>query len=237
MAMSKKVLGWRFVQLDGTTPHLADRDVVGKTRHVTGTIELCQNGLHGSIRPLDAVRYGCGALVQRVQHSGTVLHDTDKLCSSARKLLWEADATTALHLFACDEAERVLLTERDAGRDPDPRSWEAIRVKRAWICGEATDEELDEARAAAARVARAAYAAAAAEAPNTAAATYAARAARAAYAADAAAETADAADAAATANTAAYAAYAADASVAATDAADAAANVRLTTLLETLQPA
>jgi len=44
-----------------------------------------------------------------------------------------------LHNFSCDCAERALLRERNAGREPDPRSWKAIRIKRRWIKGEITD--------------------------------------------------------------------------------------------------
>ena len=48
-----------------------------------------------------------------------------------------------LHLLACDFAERVAHLTRD------PRSAEATRVKRLWLDGKATDEELATARAAA----------------------------------------------------------------------------------------
>jgi hypothetical protein len=48
-----------------------------------------------------------------------------------------------LHLLACDFAEAALKRERKAGREPDPRSWEAIRIKRLWVDGKATDDELE----------------------------------------------------------------------------------------------
>jgi hypothetical protein len=54
-----------------------------------------------------------------------------------------------LHEFACVCAERALTREREAGREPDPRTWAAITVKRRWLCGEATDVELAAARDAA----------------------------------------------------------------------------------------
>jgi hypothetical protein len=58
-----------------------------------------------------------------------------------------------LHEFACRCAERVLKKAKVT----DERSWNAIKTKRAWLKGEATDEELRAARAAAAaRAARAA---------------------------------------------------------------------------------
>ena len=50
-----------------------------------------------------------------------------------------------LHLFACEVAEQAL----GKIENPDPRSIEAIRVKRLWLDGKATNEELAASRAAA----------------------------------------------------------------------------------------
>jgi hypothetical protein len=63
-------------------------------------------------------------------------------------------------LFATDCAERALLRERAAGREPDERSWTVVRVARAYARGGATDEELAAAKAAARAAAWAARAAA-----------------------------------------------------------------------------
>ncbi len=52
------------------------------------------------------------------------------------------DAETILREWACDCAERALTREREAGRETDPRSWEAIAVARRYNKGEATKEEL-----------------------------------------------------------------------------------------------
>lgn len=66
----------------------------------------------------------------------------DKLWSVLREELIPAPI---LHEFGCVCAEYALsLIE-----NPDPRSIKAIEVKRAWMRGEATDEELDAARDAA----------------------------------------------------------------------------------------
>ena len=54
-----------------------------------------------------------------------------------------------LRLLACCFAETALYCERNAGREPDERSWEAIRVSRLFTEGKATKEELAAARAAA----------------------------------------------------------------------------------------
>ena len=47
-----------------------------------------------------------------------------------------------LHELACTFAERALKRERKAGREPDKRSWDAIKAKRLWLNGKITDEEL-----------------------------------------------------------------------------------------------
>jgi hypothetical protein len=95
-----------------------------------------------------------------------------------------------MRIFACTCAERTLLRERAAGREPDERSWTAVAVARRYALGEATDAELDDARADA-------YAAASAAAWNTARAAAGASARAAARAAaSAAAWAADAAGAA-----------------------------------------
>src|SRR5690606_5004549 len=64
-------------------------------------------------------------------------------------VLWMADATRTLHEFGLWCAEQALQRERAAGREPDPRSWKALEVKRRWLAGDAGDDELAAARAAA----------------------------------------------------------------------------------------
>ena len=55
----------------------------------------------------------------------------------------------ALHSFACWCADRSLSREREVGREPDQRSWNAIAAKRAWLRGEIGDEQLAAAQLAA----------------------------------------------------------------------------------------
>lgn len=45
-------------------------------------------------------------------------------------------------LFAADCAVRALIRARESGREPDPRSWEAVRVTRDVALGTATLKEL-----------------------------------------------------------------------------------------------
>jgi hypothetical protein len=149
--MSEAILAWHFLS-DGARM----RD--GKTIATAGlvcTVEPplipCKNGLHGSIRPSDALQYAPGAWVQRVQHSGEIVRDDDKLCSTVRKSLWIADAARTLHEFAIWCAEETPLADgRMSGALlTDHRSLNALRVKRLWLDGKATDEELAAAWAAA----------------------------------------------------------------------------------------
>ena len=61
-----------------------------------------------------------------------------------------------MYELACRFAEAALKKERDAGSEPDVRSWAAIEAKRKWLNGEITDNELAAAVANARNVARAA---------------------------------------------------------------------------------
>jgi len=160
--MTEHILAWYFLKEDRKLRYAPYTPVEpGQVLRVEGPLELCRRGLHASIRPLDALRYAPGSIVCRVEMGGDIIHGDDKLCASERKTLWVADATRTLHEFACWCAERALLRERDAGREPDPRSWDAVEAKRAWLRGEIDDKALAAAADAAAAAARdAAWAAA-----------------------------------------------------------------------------
>jgi len=161
---------------------------VGEERRVKGKLQMCANGYHSSPTWRDALRYAPGliASIVEVPFRGT-LKDTDKQVSRRRKLIAARGSNRTVILWAAECAERALLREREAGREPDKRSWKAIQVLRLFLDGKATQEQMS-----------AAYAACAAES-----ATYAAHsAAYAAYAAESAAYAAE---------SAAYAAYAASA--------------------------
>ncbi len=77
----------------------------------------------------------------------------DRLWAVLREELIDAPI---LHEFACRCAERALSRIEN----PDPRSLRVIEVKRAWLRGKATDEELAAAQDAARAARHAAWAAA-----------------------------------------------------------------------------
>ena len=148
----KRILAWHFIA-DRTLrfPHNGKENIrirKGQTLHVKPPLVMCHHGLHASINPLDALGYyDCGEpiTVCRVELWGETITGNNKLCAEYRKVLWYADCTKTLHLFACWCAEQALKLV-DV---PDPRSVAAIEVKRSWIDGKATDNELAAASAAA----------------------------------------------------------------------------------------
>ena len=152
MKAQKTVLAWHFVKDDGTNRD-GIKEKIGQWYKVEGEIVPCQRGLHGSVRPLDALEFAPGLILRRTEHRGTIVeHNDDKIASSERRALWQIDATKLLHLFACWAAENAL---KDA-KVTDERCWKAIKIKRQWLGKKATDEELAAARAAARDAARAA---------------------------------------------------------------------------------
>ena len=190
------ILGWHFC--DG--PKLRDGTPIeiGKTYSVTGPLVICDNGLHGSRRAIDALAYGPGGYACRVESWGEIIEHDDKYCSRYRRVIGAADADLVLHEYACCCAEVALLLADII----NPCCWEAIEAKRAWMRGEIDDKELAAAARAAAAAATGAWEAAtgawaAAAAARAAAGAWAARAAAAAAAAAACAAAAVARGAAA----------------------------------------
>jgi hypothetical protein len=140
------ILAWHFVKRHNFAPVL--RDGVTIVQDVTtydGPMEMCHTGLHASVKALDALGYAPGPIACRVECSGDIETSNDKLICRRRRVLWMCYAARPLKLWACDCAERALLRERAAGREPDPRSWKGIEIQRAYLDGKATIEELKEA--------------------------------------------------------------------------------------------
>jgi hypothetical protein len=151
------MLAWHFLRDDrrlNYPPHTLVE--VRQKLTVDPPLSLCNWGLHASKRAIDALGYAPGPIACQVELSGEILEGEDKVCATERTVLKMIDATNVLHEFACWCAEQALLQEREAGREPDPRSWAAIEAKRKWLRGEITDSELAAAREAAWAATRAA---------------------------------------------------------------------------------
>ena len=133
------MLAWHLLSEDKRLGYGDGRLVeVGQTLECEGEPALCKNGMHGSVRLIDALKYASSPVVCRVEIEGDIVEGDDKLCGRRRTVLWMLDATDILHEFACQCAEDALaLVEQ-----PDERSVEAIEAKRKWLNDEITDEEL-----------------------------------------------------------------------------------------------
>lgn len=150
MKSTKRVLAWHFIRNDCTLRD-GQKLRVGKVYRLPlgKQLEMCRSGFHASAKALDALNYAPGAIVCRVELRGEIMTDTDQMVATERKALWAADATRTLRLFAISETRRALMAERKAGREPDARSWEALRVTLRWLDGKASDQERVAAEAAA----------------------------------------------------------------------------------------
>ena len=82
---------------------------------VRGPLKLCDAGLHASDDVLDALQYAPGHTLHRVELSGEIIRDTDKLCASRRRIIASVNAEPLLRAFA---------------------RWCALQVAHLWNCPE-----------------------------------------------------------------------------------------------------
>jgi hypothetical protein len=145
---------WHFTESDGTLirkgKHHGRRVRVkpGLVLRVKPPLVMCERGLHGSVRALDALDYANTEErlgVSRCRVWGTVIVRYEKVVAEYREVVKFADCDKVVHEFACTCAGDALALIAN----PDPRSIEAVRVKREWLAGRATDAELAVAGAAA----------------------------------------------------------------------------------------
>ena len=149
-------LYWHFLTGNGRMQFGKQKVEVDKTYRIKQSPVLCERGFHASKKVMDALFYAPGTIACLVRLGGTIVEDTDKVVAQERTVVAMADATAVLHEAACHFAEQALHKERHAGREPHPNSWNAIRVKRRWLKGIASDKELTAARSAAWSAARSA---------------------------------------------------------------------------------
>lgn len=134
------MLAWHFIKKNKRMGYGDNRKVkAGKTYKLkTGDPELCENGMHGSKRLIDALRYAPGCILCRVNITGNIIKGDNKIVGRERMVLWMVDATNILHEFACLCTEDALSLMDS----PDKRSRNALAVKRKWLGVRATDDEL-----------------------------------------------------------------------------------------------
>ena len=139
----KPLLVWHFLRQNWETNSGSIKTKVGDTYHVEPPIKICSHGLHGSRKVLDALGYSNGQILTLCEVWGEFDEQSDKIVAEYRRPLWGKDISPELNEWACCNAEVALLI----AEVEDPRSWNVIEAKRAWLRGEISDEELDTARA------------------------------------------------------------------------------------------
>jgi hypothetical protein len=136
--------GYWFSRDDGTTEHQKTPVVIGRTDTFDGEPIPCQQGLHWSPTPWDALQYAAGCRLWEVEGEGGVSHGVpiDKYAGTARTPLRSVDLRPVMVEFSCRQAEGVLhIYEKKYPDDPRPRN--AIEAARAFMRGEITKEQLD----------------------------------------------------------------------------------------------
>ena len=101
MKTPTKILAWHFVASKLRDGRAIPR--VGSVLKQSGDIILCENGLHGSVRILDAPQYAPYETkwICRTEHRGVIVeHGNNKLASSERVILWKVEADPILRKFA-----------------------------------------------------------------------------------------------------------------------------------------
>ena len=146
----KPLLVWHFLRQNWETDSGSIKTKIGETYHVEPPIKICSHGLHGSRKVLDALGYSNGQILTLCEVWGEFDEQSDKIVAEYRRPLWGKDISPELNEWACCNAEVALLI----AEVEDPRSWNVIEAKRAWLRGEISDEELDAAWAAARAAAR-----------------------------------------------------------------------------------
>ena len=101
------IRAWHFLNgdklRDGTTapPN-------GKWLKYAGAPVMCETGLHASIDPFDALRHAPGNTLCLVDCAGTVIHASDKLVCTERRIVVRMDAEQMLRYFARQQALSVI---------------------------------------------------------------------------------------------------------------------------------
>ena len=121
--------------------HLPRGSRPGKWMPKVATLEPCQSGYH--VCRLDQLVPWLGPAVFEVEVRGPMVDHGDKLVVGEARLVRRCVAwdDRVARLFAADCAERALRRERKAGREPDPRSWAAVKAARAFANGTISAED------------------------------------------------------------------------------------------------
>ena len=149
--MKNNILAWHFLPENGLTRFNKIKVEPGVEIVHKGKLELCNSGLHASIKLDDALSFAPGPILCRVRCQGRVKRGDDKLVCSRRTVLWMLDASRVLRLWGCWCIRNTKLQDGRTVWDllTDVRSRNAVEVAERFAVGEATENELAAAWAAA----------------------------------------------------------------------------------------
>src|SRR3990172_6465230 len=96
---------WYFARANNRLAYGDNRAIIlGKSHTIKDTPKLCNVGLHGSVKLLDALYYANSSLLYLVDITGKLDIGTDKICGKQRKYIAHIDATDILRAFARKQA-------------------------------------------------------------------------------------------------------------------------------------
>ena len=104
------MLAWHFIHPDRRLRFKPFTDIVdGETLTAEGPLVLCENGMHASVRAIDALSFISwrSAIVCRVELGDEVEIGANKVCARTRKVLWSAPAGDVFVKFARLCADRA----------------------------------------------------------------------------------------------------------------------------------
>lgn len=87
LSMSNENIGYWFTANDYLPNGDGRKIIVGESLSITGKLILCQNGLHYSPHPFDALNYAGGLILYKVEAIGEILSDHDKACTTMMLML------------------------------------------------------------------------------------------------------------------------------------------------------
>lgn len=90
----------------------------------SGPVIPCEQGLHASEHPFDALKYAPGTTLCLVDQSGKIVHEEDKVVASERTIIKRVDAEYLMRRFAKDQALSVI------------HLWNALDVVKRYLEGD-----------------------------------------------------------------------------------------------------
>jgi hypothetical protein len=112
----RTLLAWHFARDDSRQSYRPFAVIEpGGTEVLAGhrRLVLCEWGLHAAVRPLDALAYGKGLLVRRVELGGRIVAGDDKACATERRELWRVEGRRPLLEWTIWTAHQYVDALRD----------------------------------------------------------------------------------------------------------------------------